>query len=251
MENPLYLCYNKLTDQIYTSKTRSDIVLYEAHENKGYTNNPPKFKIPNTNFEILIRSNFGYGNAAYLKCYLWNDNIKLLAYNQWIENLNFTLDFFRVAPSPNNWQQIFEYIEVAYKNRNSWNYDNAVKVLDNISNILCDLETLNIRPYSWSKATFKYDRCDKIKFILKKIEELFIELTEAKLVQFKQINTAMKSISGILISLIAISYKDINASNKPNEVKDDFIKHLAVGYDTIYKLLKNEQMFDIILTHLK
>lgn len=251
MDNIVYLCYDKETDSIISSSYRVGVVLFESHDGKGYKHNHPKFKVPDTDFEIQISSNFGYGSRSYLRCQVWNHQTRLLSYDQWIECYTSDLKYFNVTPTPDNWLQLFKIIEDVYRNKEIWNYDNAIDLLEKLQAYLKDISSLNIRHSKWTTNIFQYNNCQKIKYVIKKIMMLLSEFDEVKLLQYKQIKIELISVCNELISLIATSYKGVQNSEESPEVRQEFLHQLEIGYDAIHKFLSKEQSLEIIITNLK
>lgn len=67
---------------------------------------------------------------------------------------------------------------------------------------------------------------------------------------YNQIRSLLKSISHKLIHIIPSIFENLN--NDPTlQEKDHIIHNLIIGYDVAYSYLKQEQEFELILSHLK
>ena len=110
------LCYSKeaglYVDKILEGQNPEEL-LYRPHGYAGYVIN--KIEVPSRNVEITILSNFGYGNASYLRAYVNVGNRRILDFDlSKLYVLNHcsitTLD----VPTY-EWNQLFEKIISAYQ----------------------------------------------------------------------------------------------------------------------------------------
>lgn len=251
MDNAITLYYDKKSDRIISYPGGMCEALFVSHNKSGYKHNEPAFKVPDTNFEIKIESNFGYGSRSYLRCKIRYNDIKLLNLNNWACCISENIDSFEVEPKTDNWPQLFDIITSVYKQKESWNYDNLIDVLYLYDSYLSDIQSIQFRNHSWSINNLQYDDSyKKIIKLIKKINELFPILNDIKLMGYNQIRSLLKSISHKLIHIIPSIFENLN--NDPTlQEKDHIIHNLIIGYDVAYSYLKQEQEFELILSHLK
>lgn len=124
----MMLCYNKESGKLYHANSAPAIdVLFHSYDDKGFKESEA-INVGDTGFSVVIRSNFGYGNASYLQFKATYETSRLLDFYAGYQNIH-SLPFFMVVPTTDNWEKLFSKIEEVFNQRETWNSNSFTKFL--------------------------------------------------------------------------------------------------------------------------
>lgn len=251
------LCYDKTNDKLYIGHSTGINVLLESHEEKGHKHNRPPFLIPETTFRIKIESNFGYGNASYLRASVWDNDIPLLNFNNWWNSVDYNckLPYFNVEPTPQNWRELFNQIIEVYKQKDSWNYNGIYTGLNDLNNALSHPEEIAMRKNPWQTPQNTYDEKTILRHLARKTNELLKELKSLKLENAQFCKDILNSILTKLIPLTITEYKRLfqehqNNSTPNQDVIASKLNQFDEYFDTLYNYLKHTSQLYLFFTKL-
>lgn len=245
------LYYSKENDCLYTAPFISNDVLFTSHEEKGFKHNKPKFVGAAMNFGINIQTNFGYGNASYLRAFMQYNDMPLISCYNWCDSINCALPHFEVEPNPQNWECLFARIISAYKERDSWNYNCIVKIIKQLNNMLLQPNKVYIRNHCWSTKLCLWKGNTAFLHITKKVSELIQELESLKMDEYIHIKEGINSICRKTLPIIELAYRSFVLEKEqegtiPSISTLQELKRLEKYYDTIYNYLKRTNQLDIL-----
>ncbi|MBR2359332.1 MAG: hypothetical protein IKA75_02790 [Bacteroidaceae bacterium] len=245
------LYYSKENDYLYTAPFISNDALFTSHEEKGFHYDKPKFIGAELNFGINIQTNLGYGNASYLRAMLlYNDRHLVSCYN-WCDSINCALSHFEVEPNPQNWGSLFTRIKSAYKDRDSWNYNCIIEIIEELKNKLLHPDKIYVRNHCWSTKLLLWSGNTAILHLTKKVNELILEIESLKIGEHKHIKEGTNSICREAIPIIELAYRNLTQEREQMETLQSTstlqkLKRLETYYDTIYNYLKRTDQIKLL-----
>lgn len=242
------LNYNKEKDCLCIDGWPYHQVLFESYDDSGYSHNKPMFFVPETDFGIQIASNFGYGNASYLRVRMQYRGVPIFNFSNWHDSKHCTLTYFEVSPNSDSWCELFKQIITVYDERESWNNNHALVAIERLLGLMLNLNDIEVRinPKSINLTTLKGEAV--VLHFAMKTEELIQAMETAKIERYTHIKDGLDSICEKMLSFIPHTYKQIMGSievNKETNTKNK--EKLESAYNTIYEYLKRTNHLDMIL----
>ncbi len=247
----LALCYNKAKDNLYIGSSSSPFALFRSHDEKGYNHNRPQFSIPETNFCIKIESNFSYGNTAYLRASIWYNDEPLLNFHNWWDCLNYNLSYFKVNPTSQNWEELFNQIINVYNHKDSWYCTEIHNELKPLYDALSHPEKITVRKYPWLPPQTDWKEPLSVLHLARKSHELLNELEAQKLSEIPVFKDILISIFTKVIPLIPTAYTQVLQEKPKDEHKTiTYTKYFEKYFDTIYTYFKRTNQLPLFFSNL-
>lgn len=232
------LCYN----------TWGHPILFSSYETKGWKDTE-WIQIPESGFAFRIMSNFGFGNKAYLKCFVKYKEKMLVNSDSWCETKN-QLTYWEEQPTPHHWMDLLRHIVDSYKKRDAWNYNNILDAADKLNRYLSFPELLEVNAHKWSKSHFNYSIELKNIHLIEKCDELITKIQELKLENYDNISNSISEICRKVIALIFKTYNSIiSESSNTVEIREILLEKTINCFNTVYMFLQNTNQHHLLFSN--